>query len=109
LVHSLCQHESIDGEFDGDDEDNSTQPMIVTTEYVFPGPDLGIFDVGYALYQAYEDFDAKEMYQSIGTYAHGDGANLTSSSGTFNTKCMGGRLLFMNEPSLKPLAIGQTF
>ena len=55
LVHSLCQHESIDGEFDGDDEDNSTQPMIVTTEYVFPGPDLGMFDVGYALYQAYED------------------------------------------------------
>lgn len=83
--------------------------MIDAEEYVFPGPDLGLFNIGEALYQGFEDGDETELYQSIGTFSFGDGANLTNSTGIFNTKCMGGRLLWWNEPALKPLTIGQTF
>ena len=107
MVHSLCAHFSFDGEFD--ELDDTTEPVIATEEFVFPGPDLGRFDVIQAIYQSYEEGDEFEKYQSIGTFSFGDGANLTNSTGSFNTKCMGGRLLWWNEPALKPLTIGQTF
>lgn len=104
MVHSLCYHYSIDGEFD--DLDNTTEPMIATEEFVFPGPDLGNYEAIEAIYEAFYNEEETELYQSIGTFSFGEGANLTNSTGIFNTKCMGGRLLWWNEPALKPLTIG---
>jgi hypothetical protein len=52
LVHSLCAHFSIDGEFD--ELNNTSEPVIATEEFVFPGPDLGSFDVIQAINQTFE-------------------------------------------------------
>ena len=77
MVHSLCSHKSVVGDYD--EVDYIFKQVMNTTEYVFPGPDLGILNIGDEILQTFDEEDETELYQSIGTFSLGNGTDLTNS------------------------------